>query len=134
MRIVSDLPQEIRDKFARIVTEAFQEGLLALEGATIKNPDQPHKLEASIEWISLYARAGQSPTLGSCTLRVNSKLHLKDGEGWKPIPGYCEAFQLDMSEIPEGEIEDELHDGILMTQFRVYEVTMSVSGLGKKRM
>lgn len=129
--IISDLPSEPTKRLTGLVFECLRESLAQVEKVTTVNQEFPHKLDASIEWIRLCVRKNNPLMPGVCSIKINSTLHVMSGNEKKTVPGFCESFQFDLSEVSKEDIEGDLWDSVVKTIRQVHMVTLSQAMKGK---
>ena len=99
----------------------IEDALKGMNEITEDSSDVSHRFEMSILWIRI--QTGSEPDkISSVSYRIESALHLPDGNNWKRIPGYCESFHSQV--LPEDTEYDGLHDGILNVLGKAYSLAI----------
>lgn len=90
-KVNSECSPDITDKIVSGFTKELSEVLKRVEEVTLQG-DNPCRFDASFVWISIFAEKDNPEKVRGINYRIKSSLFVKEGDGWKEIPGYQENF------------------------------------------
>lgn len=123
-RVTSDCSPVITDKIIKGLNDKLLEGLSALETVTLK-AENPFKLTMSFVWVSIFARDFDPNSVRRVNYRVTSVLSVRDGDGWKSIPGYEDNFSSYISENVDQKAPEAFNDvfnGVIYVLGKAFEI------------